>query len=102
MRIQCGGAYDGILNAMFFQVSAESRDRLIQLTFAHEITKTFLKRIDERARLGLRTYLAHIRNRAHRYSSTFLTISRIWNGRPLTFEKATASIKYRARIIVQS
>ena len=29
-------------------------------------------------------------------SSTFLTISRIWNGRPLTFEKGTASISYSA------
>src|SRR6185503_14752471 len=38
----------------------------------------------------------------HKYSSTFLTISRIWNGRPLTFEKGTASTKYFARIIVQS
>src|SRR6185436_12919260 len=39
---------------------------------------------------------------AHKYSSTFLTISRIWKGRPLTLEKATASTKYFARIIVQS
>src|SRR5215212_10109943 len=38
----------------------------------------------------------------HKYSSTFLTISRIWNGRPLTFENGTASTRYFARIIVQS
>src|SRR5436189_6078814 len=39
---------------------------------------------------------------AHKYSSTFPTISRIWKGRPFTFEKGTASIKYYARIIVHS
>src|SRR5205814_691079 len=42
------------------------------------------------------------KNRAHRYYSTFPTISRIWNGRHLTFEKGTALISKRARIIVQS
>src|SRR6266513_1991435 len=36
----------------------------------------------------------------HKYSSTLRTISRIWNGRPFTFEKGTASTKYFARIIV--
>ncbi len=39
---------------------------------------------------------------AYKYSSAFLTISRIWNGRPFTFENGIASIKYFARIIVHS
>ena len=30
---------------------------------------------------------------SHKYSSTFLIISRIWNGRPFTFENGIASIK---------
>src|SRR5258706_9636347 len=38
----------------------------------------------------------------YKYSSTFLTISRIWNGRPLTFEKGIAGTMYLARIIVHS
>src|SRR6185295_14770520 len=41
-------------------------------------------------------------NRVYKYSSTLRTISRIWNGRPFTFEKAIASTKYFARTIVQS
>jgi hypothetical protein len=36
----------------------------------------------------------------YKYSSTFRTISLIWNGRPFTFENGTASTRYFARIIV--
>src|ERR1700730_18583780 len=76
---------------MLLQVSNQARQCIIEHSFAHEITLTFGIDLGNWSRIT-----------DHRYSSTFLTISRIWNARPLTFEKGTALTRNFARIMVHS
>src|SRR5213593_3762182 len=82
---------DHVINLMLFQIRHQLSQRVVESSFAHEIALSLSVDLSNGTRFS-----------AHKYSSTFRTISRIWNGRPFTLEKGTASIRYRARIIVHS
>src|SRR6185369_8797126 len=92
MRQQSYRADDHVIDATFFEITGKACESFIERPFTHKVATSFL----------IHLYYRCLRLQHYKYSSTFLIISRIWNGRPLTFENATASIKYFARIIVQS
>src|SRR5215213_5063641 len=82
-----------VINPTLIKITGETCESFVERPFTHKVAQTFSVDFGDSVDAGVRN---------HKYSSTFLTISRIWNGRPLTFENGTASTRYFARIIVQS